>query len=533
MLRSLVISMFVVFFAPQIAIASDNNMSSSAFAQCLDNLQTSFAKKGIKASTFKAHRPISFDPSVIDSLNYQPEFKKEPWDYLSMLVDEERVADGINAKNANMATLKRIEETYKVNMHHVLGVWGVESNFGKTLGKKNLFSSLASLSCAGRRQAYFQSEYANALKIVQNGDVRASDMVGSWAGAFGQTQFMPSTFLELAVDFDGDGRRDIVRSVADSLASTAKFLTARGYKVGEPWGFEVKKPAGVFVSTNRKDKKPIAYWKSQGYTLANGEPLPNTLSSAGILAPAGNNGPIFLVGKNFDVFYAYNASENYALAIAHLADLIEKKQTQTTNFYTPWPTDDAGISRRQAREIQQALIDAGYQIGVVDGIIGDNTRQAIKDYQSKHGVTPDGHAGQKFYRLIMTSYPTKSSVNLGVGSDINGESPANITYAMTDSVSPSTATQIASVQMPVVSAYNNNVSLANTNQVSMQNRNQNSGYQNSNYMTANTSLYNVAYEPVNAVNQQWVKQAVVSYGAEQSYRISMDKNGKKILVPLN
>lgn len=376
------------------------NLSNSHFQQCLNTLKNSATFKDVSASTFERYRPSEPDPTVIRSLNYQPEFKKSPWDYHASLVDSERVADGMLAKAEMADVLRRIESRYGVKAEHVLGVWGVESNFGQTLGKKDLFSSLATLSCFDRRQTYFRGEFANALKIVQNGDIRPQDMTGSWAGAFGQTQFMPSTFLRLAVDFDGDGRKDIVNSKADALASTANFLAKSGYRTGEPWGYEVKLN-GYNGASGRNHKKTISHWQSMGLTLADGRPLPNTMSSAGLLLPAGKNGPAFLVGKNFDTFYSYNASESYALAIAHLSTLLETGNTNT-NFITPWPTDDAGISRREAKEIQQALLNAGYDIGAVDGIIGDNTRRAIMDYQRKMGVTPDGRAGQKFYRLIMS-----------------------------------------------------------------------------------------------------------------------------------
>lgn len=304
------------------------------------------------------------------------------------------------AKQRHLTTLHQIQSRYGVDMHHLLGVWGVESNFGQTLGKKRLFDSLATLSCFDRRQAYFRGEFANALRIVQKGDIHPQDMTGSWAGAFGQTQFMPSTFLELAVDFDGDGRRDIVSSVPDALASTANFLVKRGYRTGEPWGFEVKKPRGAIVRSSRTDKRSMSHWQSLGYTLPDGSPLPNTLSKAGLLAPAGSDGPLFLVGRNFDTFYAYNQSESYALAIAHLSDLI-KQQKQQTAFATAWPTYDVGVSRRQARQIQQALLNLGYDIGVVDGIIGDGTRRAIQDYQRKNGLLIDGRAGQILYRHLL------------------------------------------------------------------------------------------------------------------------------------
>ncbi|WP_084349583.1 lytic murein transglycosylase [Moraxella oblonga] len=388
------------------AFANDlPNLSSSHFHSCLTNLKSTPAFRSV-AHTLEQYRPAEPDPTVIRSLNYQPEFKKDPWDYHASLVDSERVTDGLRAKAQMADTLRRIEAQYGVKAEHVLGVWGVESNFGQTLGKKDLFTSLATLSCFDRRQSYFRGEYANALKIVQNGDIRREDMTGSWAGAFGQTQFMPSTFLRLAVDFDGDGRKDLVNSKADALASTANFLAKSGYRQGEPWGYEVRLN-GYSGTSGRTNKKSIDYWRNMGLTLPDGRPLPYDMASAGLLLPAGRHGPAFLVGKNFDAFYSYNASESYALAIAHLSTLLETGNTNTS-FATPWPTDDAGIGRYEAKQIQQALINHGYDIGAVDGIIGDGTRRAIMDYQRKMGVPADGRAGQKFHRLIMSNQAQSS-----------------------------------------------------------------------------------------------------------------------------
>ena len=403
------------------------DLSNAELQQCLSSLKNSSKFRDVSDATFERYRPTQPDPSVIQSLNYQPEFQKDVWDYLSVLVDKERVEDGIRAKRQWGDTLRQIESRYGVKAEHVLGVWGVESNFGQTLGKKPLFESLATLSCFDRRQSYFQGEYANALKIVQNGDIAANDMTGSWAGAFGQTQFMPSTFLELAVDFDGDGRRDLVNSVPDALASTANFLDKRGYRTGEPWGYEVKLPDGYWAASNRKDKKSISHWRNQGLTLANGNSLPSDLSSAGLLLPAGKDGPAFLVGKNFDTFYSYNASENYALAIAHLSDLITREDSSKTDFITAWPTDDPGISRKQSRDIQQGLINAGYDIGEVDGIIGDNTRTAIQQYQTSKGVFPaDGRAGQKFHRLIVGNVaPSNNQYNQPANTNSQPPAPAD------------------------------------------------------------------------------------------------------------
>lgn len=413
---------FSLMSTAQAASPPAPNLSNAAFQQCLNTLKNSSQFRGVSASTFERYRPSQPDPSVIQSLNYQPEFRKDIWDYLSVLVDKERVEDGIRAKRQWADTLRRIESRYGVKAEHVLGVWGVESNFGQTLGKKPLFESLATLSCFDRRQSYFRGEYANALKIVQNGDINAADMTGSWAGAFGQTQFMPSTFLELAVDFDGDGRRDLVNSVPDALASTANFLSKRGYRNGEAWGYEVKLPSGFWAASNRKDKKSMAHWRNQGLTLTNGAPLPYDLSSAGLLMPAGKDGPAFLVGKNFDTFYSYNASESYALAIAHLSDLITSENSSKTDFVTAWPTNDPGISRQQAKDIQQALLNAGYDIGGVDGIIGDNTRTAIQQYQTSRNIFPaDGRAGQKFYQAIVGN--AASNANTGINTNIGSRYP--------------------------------------------------------------------------------------------------------------
>lgn len=411
------------------------HLSNAHFQQCLTNLKGSSKFRGVSSSTFERYRPSAPDATVIQSLNYQPEFQKEVWDYLSVLVDKERVQDGLRAKRQWADTLRRIEARYGVKPEHVLGVWGVESNFGQTLGKKDLIQSLATLSCFDRRQSYFRGEFANALKIIQRGDVSAYDMKGSWAGAFGQTQFMPSTYLELAVDFDGDGRKDLVNSVPDALASTARFLANRGYRRGEPWGYEVKMPASYFGSNNRKNKKSMSYWRNKGFTLADGRPLPYDLSSAGLLLPAGQDGPAFLVGKNFDTFYSYNASEKYALGIAKLATQLEREDAFNVGFATPWPTDDPGISRQQAREIQQALLNAGYDIGAVDGLVGEATRGAIKQFMRSRGqYSADGRAGQKAYNMIVggsangfasNSYSNSYNNNYNNGYNSN---PSNNSY---------------------------------------------------------------------------------------------------------
>ena len=365
------------------------------FSACLNELKAAPAFSRITPATFaRATDGLQADPSVLVLLNRQPEFSMPVWDYIALLVDDERVADGRAAHARWRDALQKIEHQSGVAPNVVVGVWGVESNFGQNLGGRPLVQSLATLSCFGRRQSYFRGEFAAALRILQEGHIAPEKLVGSWAGAFGQTQFMPSTFFRSAVDFDGDGRRDIVDSVPDALASTAKFLQNAGYRRGEPWGFEVRLPAGLDTSdASRKNKRPIDAWRSAGVTLADGSPLPGSLPSAGLMIPA-RGGPAFLVGRNFDTLYSYNASENYALAIAQLSNLVANPGGSVA-FVTPWPTDDAGLSRAQNRELQTLLLARGHDIGSADGMIGAKTREAIKAEQRRLGVKADGRAGQK------------------------------------------------------------------------------------------------------------------------------------------
>lgn len=377
--------------------ASQNN-----FQNCLANLRSQAVARGVSGSTYDRYtQNLSPDYSVIERLNYQPEFSTPIWDYLSGLVDEERVQLGRQKLQQHREVLNRVAATYGVPAEMVVAVWGVESNFGDISGKYPLLQALGTLSCEGRRQSYFRGEFFTTMKLLQRGDVREEHLKGSWAGAFGHTQFMPSTYDELAVDFDGDGRRDLVSSIPDALASTANFLSKRGWQSGQPWGFEVKIPQGMSVSgEGRRNKKSLSSWINQGVVRADGSPLIqgnlSQSSQAGLLAPAGPNGPVFLVFKNFDAIYSYNAAESYALAIAHLSDRLQGKGS----FTATWPTDDPGTSRAERREIQQFLLNRGYDIGAVDGLIGDKTRQAIRQEQQRLGLSPTGRAGQQILRAF-------------------------------------------------------------------------------------------------------------------------------------
>ncbi|MFC6167491.1 lytic murein transglycosylase [Acinetobacter terrestris] len=372
------------------------------FQQCIANLRSQAISSGVSGSSYDRYtQNLTPDYSVIEKLNYQPEFSTPIWDYLSGLVDEERVQLGRQKLVQHREVLNRVAAAYGVPAETVVAVWGVESNFGDIAGSYPLLQALGTLSCEGRRQSYFRGEFFTTMRILQRGDLTEQQMKGSWAGAFGHTQFMPSTYEELAVDFDGDGRRDLVSSTTDALASTANFLKKRGWQTGMPWGFEVRISEGMSISgEGRRNKKALSSWVSRGVVRADGSPLIqgnlSESSSAGLMAPAGANGPVFLVFKNFDAIYSYNAAESYALAIAHLSDRLQGQG----GFSKAWPTDDAGTSRAERREIQQFLLNKGYDIGAVDGLIGDKTRQAIRQEQNRLGLSPTGRAGQQILRAF-------------------------------------------------------------------------------------------------------------------------------------
>ncbi|MCL4744522.1 MAG: lytic murein transglycosylase, partial [Burkholderiaceae bacterium] len=247
-----------------------------AFARCIAALRGAAIAKGVSAQVFDRHtRDLAPDRSVLALLDFQPEFRTPIWDYLAALVDDERIQDGRAMLERWRDTLVEVERRFGVDMHTVVAVWGVESDFGRSQGTRPLLVSLATLSCEGRRQSFFRGEFYTALRIVQDGHVEAGLLVGSWAGAFGHTQFMPSSFERLAVDFDGDGRRDVVDSVPDALASTANFLKRAGWASGESWGLEVRLPAGFDASlAGRGKRNALSHWAALGVTTAAGAPLP-------------------------------------------------------------------------------------------------------------------------------------------------------------------------------------------------------------------------------------------------------------------
>ena len=361
------------------------------FASCVGSLRAQAAHGGISARTLDvAFNGLEPDRKVLDLQKQQPEFKTPVWDYVDGLVDDDRVADGKAAIARESRALARTEEQYGVSRYMLAAIWGVESNFGQEMGKRSLVQSLATLACMGDRANYFRSELMATLKIIDRGDVPPEKLNGSWAGAFGQTQFMPSTFLRLAVDSDGDGRRDIVDSAPDALASTANYFVKSGWRRGLGWGFEVKLPENYSGPSGRKAKQSMSFWASHGVTRIDGRPLGE--GDAGLLIPAGRAGPAFLVTHNFDVVYSYNAAESYTLAACVLSDRLGGGR----GIVTPWPTDDPLLSREGRKELQALLQRRGYDIGGdPDGHVGTKSKAAIADFQQRAGLEVNGRASVK------------------------------------------------------------------------------------------------------------------------------------------
>ncbi|WP_425504818.1 lytic murein transglycosylase [Pseudoxanthomonas helianthi] len=374
------------------------------FDDCLRGLRAQAADAGVSNEAFDTYAAqLAPDMSVLDLLDAQPEFTTPIWDYLAPLVDDQRIADGRAMLETHAATLAQVASKYEVDPQTVVAVWGVESDYGRAFGKRPLLQSLATLSCFGRRQAFFRNELFATLSLLQVGDLKADGLVGSWAGAFGHTQFMPTTYRRIAVDGDGDGRRDLVGSIPDALASTANYLVRAGWRSGEPWGYEVKLPPGFDASVaGRKSKRPVADWQGLGVLRADGSPLPASDAPAGLLLPAGVEGPAFLVFRNFDAIYSYNAAESYALAIALLSDRLRGGGP----LLAAWPTDDPGLDRAARKHLQVLLLARGYAIGVPDGMIGTLTRRAIADEQLRLGLQPiDGRAGRKILDALVREGP--------------------------------------------------------------------------------------------------------------------------------
>ncbi|MFK7940435.1 MAG: lytic murein transglycosylase [Roseovarius sp.] len=369
--------------------------SNKAFDRWIDGFRGRALSAGINKSVFNnAFRGVQYNKDVIDKDRNQAEFKKRIWDYLDSAASPDRVKDGQKALRKHRRALERIEQTYGVEKEVVTAVWGLESRYGTRMGDINVIEAMATLAFDGRRGAFFEKQLIAALKILQSGDVAPRRMTGSWAGAMGHTQFIPTSYLAYAVDATGDGKRDIwsKNNPTDALASTAAYLKRFGWVKGMPWGMEVKVPKG-FKPGNAK--RMPSDWAARGVTDINGRAIKD-FGSARILMPAGNAGAKFMVFKNFDVIKRYNNADAYAIGVGHLGDRIGGGPA----IQASWPRGYTPVTFEQRKEIQKRLKRKGYPLEKIDGLIGPNTVKSIKGFQASIGVKQDGYPSAELLQQL-------------------------------------------------------------------------------------------------------------------------------------
>ncbi len=367
--------------------ATDDAALRQGFARWVTALRASARAAGIAEATLRdAFDGIGYLPRVVELDRAQPEFTRTVWEYLDAGVSPQRVALGQAKLLQFRAEADAVAARYGVPAEIVIAIWGIESNYGGNHGSIPTIDALATLGFEGRRENWARGQLLAALKIIESGDITRAQMIGSWAGAMGQTQFLPSVFLSYAVDADGDGRRDIWDSMADVMASTANFLKGSGWQPGQPWGVEVQLLPGF--DAGRADealRQTSAQWAAEGVRTIDGAPLPG-FADAAILLPAGARGPAFLVGPNFRAILRYNNSTSYALAVGLLAQRV----AGGPGVQAVWPRDLAALTRSQLQALQTALNALGFASGTPDGTMGPATRDGLRAYQRGVGLPADG-----------------------------------------------------------------------------------------------------------------------------------------------
>jgi membrane-bound lytic murein transglycosylase B len=369
----------------------------ASFAEWRDAFRARALAAGISPASFdRALAGVAPNARVLELDAYQPEFTRPIWEYLDSAVSPERVATGRQKAQANGAMLSAIEQRHGVDYPVVLAIWGLESAYGSNFGDIPVVESMATLAYEGRRRDFAEEQLLAALRIIEAGDIPPERLVGSWAGAMGHTQFIPTSFLAHAVDFDGDGRRDVwAPDAADALASTANYLASFGWTRGQPAVVEVRLPGGFDYALADDDTRlPAAEWQARGVQAARGALPP--ADAVEIVLPAGARGPAFAAYPNFRVIKRYNNATSYALAVAHLADRIEGGPP----FAAAWPRSDRMLSRAETQELQRRLTALGYDTGGVDGIVGPNSRAAVRRFQAAQGMTPDGYVSAALLEAV-------------------------------------------------------------------------------------------------------------------------------------
>jgi len=372
--------------------STQSQQRHESFDAWLADFRRDAASQGISPRALSALDNVRYIERVIELDRHQPEFVRPIWEYLDGAVSRTRISNGQNRLDEHRQTAMQMQQRYGVPAEIIVSIWGIESDYGRNFGSFSALSSFATLAYDGRRSEFARTELLAALRIIDSGEIAADEMIGSWAGAMGHTQFIPSSFESFAKDGDGDGRRDIWGSIPDVMASTANYLAQAGWQANQPWGVEVTLPTNFdFTQTERRSS---AEWSAQGIRAINGN-LPS-FASAAIIVPAGAQGPAFMVGPNFNAILRYNNATSYALAVATLADAIMGRQ----GIQQSWPRDQVPLTRAQVRELQEALNARGYSVGVADGIMGPNTRNGLRAFQRDQGLVPDGFATQSLLQRI-------------------------------------------------------------------------------------------------------------------------------------
>ncbi len=380
------------------ASLSDNKTADGTrFAQWVPEFRARAQAAGITGNTLDAaFAGVTFDPKIIKRDRNQSEFTKTIWDYLDSAASDIRISNGQAALRKHSATLDKIEAMFGVEKEVVVAIWGLESAYGTFRGGEDVVQSLATLAFDARRSAFFEQQLIAALKILQNGDTRPRDMTGSWAGAMGHTQFIPTSYLDYAVDFTGDGKRDIWSDdPTDALASTAAYLAKFGWQKGMPWGVEVTIPTGFdYALANRKITKQPSDWRKLGVTGMRGNV--RDYGPASVLLPTGGKGAAFLVFQNFDVIERYNTADAYIIGVGHLSDRIKGEPA----IQTPWPREDRALTLSERKEMQRALTRKGFDTKGIDGKIGPKTIDAVRGFQASLGMPQDGYASLNLLKRL-------------------------------------------------------------------------------------------------------------------------------------
>ena len=390
----LLASCLILFSTPLVADDNDNNQQISvqkenAFKQWVINFKKDAVSNGITTSTFDtAFENVQLNSRVIKADNKQAEFSREIWDYLDTATSPKRIANGKENLSDYLNLLREIQFKYQVDAEVILAIWGLESSYGKRMGDINIIEALATLAFDGRREKFGKQQLLEALSIIQRGDITPDKMMGSWAGAMGHTQFIPTSYQAYAQDFTGDGKRNVWDPLdpSDALASTANYLAEFGWTNNQPWGIEVNLPENFnYRNADLEVKATPTRWSELGLKTITGGKIPN-YGEGSVFLPAGAKGPAFIVFNNFFVIKRYNNANSYAMAVGHLSDRILGGKS----FHIEWPRGPGALKFNEKVELQNLLNQLGYDVGEADGIIGPNSIAAIRKFQISVGLIPDG-----------------------------------------------------------------------------------------------------------------------------------------------